>query len=106
MALKRARGSNKSTGLCKLAIDEDMTIYAIETLKHELSEELDNYETFVLNLSAVEEFDSSGIQLLLALQTELEKKNKSLTLSAVSDVVSTLIALYGINDRFAWTAEP
>jgi anti-anti-sigma factor len=100
MALKRERGSNKTKGLCKLAIDEDMTIYVIEALKQGLSEELDIYTKFELNLGEVEEIDSAGIQLLLAFRAELMQKKKELKLSAVSGPVAKLIASYGVADRF------
>lgn len=100
MVLKRAKGSNKKIGLCKLTIDEDMTIYAIETLKQGLSEEIDIYERFELNLGAVEEIDSSGIQLLLALRTELMAKKKELKISAMSGPVTKLIESYGVGEAF------
>lgn len=100
MTLKKERGSNKARGLCRLAIDEDMTIYAIKALKQGISKELDTYRRFELNLSGVEEIDSAGIQLLLALESELTKKEKEFKLTAVSGAVAKLIENYGISDRF------
>ncbi len=101
MALKRERGSNKTKGLCKLAIDEDMTIYAIDELKQGIDKELDVYDKFELNLTAVEEIDSAGIQLLLALQGELIRTDKQLKLTGASSAVANLMQSYGINDRFS-----
>ncbi len=101
MALKRERGSNKTKGLCKLAIDEDMTIYAIDELKNGIDKELDIYDKFELNLEAVEEIDSAGIQLLLAFQRELTRTDRQLTLTGASGVVVDLIRNYGISDRFS-----
>lgn len=100
MALKRERGSNKTKGLCKLAIDEDMTIYAIEALKKGLSDEIDIYDRFELNLAAVEEIDSAGIQLLLALNNDLVQKKKELKITTVSGAVAKLIQDYGVSDCF------
>jgi len=100
MALKKEQASNKTKGLCKLVIDEELTIYVIDTLKQGLSEEIDLYDKFELNLANVEEVDSSGIQLLLALRQELMSKKKELKLTALSSVVAKLIDLYGISDRF------
>lgn len=100
MALKRERGSNKRQGLCKLAIDEEMTIYTIDALKDGLSEEMGLYERFELNLSNVEEIDSAGIQLLLALRTELMQKKKELKITAASGAVSKLMKRYEISERF------
>ncbi|MBL1275721.1 MAG: STAS domain-containing protein [Ectothiorhodospiraceae bacterium] len=100
MALMRERGSNKTKGLCKLAIDKDMTIYTIDALKQGLSEELDIYNRFELNLANVEEIDSAGIQLLLALSSELMQKKKEFKLTSMSGVVAKLIKNYGISARF------
>lgn len=100
MALIREYDSNKAKGLCKLAIDEDMTIYTIDALKQSLSEELDAYKRFELNLANVEEIDSAGIQLLLALSSELMQKKKALKLTSMSGVVAKLIESYGISGRF------
>ncbi|MFT5758202.1 MAG: anti-sigma B factor antagonist [Alteromonadaceae bacterium] len=100
MTLKRERGSNKVNGLCKLAIVDDMTIYAIDDLKNALNEEIDLYDRFDLNLSAVEEIDSAGIQLLLALRTELISKNKELKISSQSEVVTKIMESYDVIDIF------
>lgn len=101
MALKKERSSNKSKGLCKWVINEDLTIYSIDELKEGLSKELDSYKDFKLNLGDVEEIDSSGIQLLLALKAELLKQEKTLTLTAVSDSVSNLMGVYGLGESFS-----
>ena len=101
MALRKLRGSNKSKGLCKLAIEEDMTIYAVKAIKNDLSEELDSYNRFELDLSKVEEIDSAGIQLLLALQGELVRKNKQFTLTEVNGTVTKLFETYNLGDHFA-----
>ena len=100
MALKRERGSNKSKGLCKLAIDQDMTIYAVDELKHGLSQAIEDYQRFELNLAYVEEIDSAGVQLLLAFRNELIQQKKEFKLTAVSGAVAKLIKIYGIDDRF------
>ncbi|MBN4079274.1 STAS domain-containing protein [Beggiatoa alba] len=100
MALKRERGSNKTKGLCKLVIDEELTIYVIEALKQAFSEEIDCYDRFELKLADVEEIDSAGIQLLLAFRNELARKNKELKITAVSAVVAKFMESYGVSDSF------
>ncbi len=102
MTLKRERGSNKSTGLCKLAIEQDMTIYTIQALKEGFSAEIESYERFELNLAAVEEVDSAGIQLLLALQKELKRNKKELKLTAASTPVTKLIDDFGLTENFSF----
>ena len=99
MAIKRERGSSKTKGRCKIAIDEDMNIYVIEGIKDELSKQLVDYNHFTLNLGSVEEFDSAGIQLLLALKKELLSKNKTLEFSAFSESVTRLVETYGLGDQ-------
>ena len=100
MKLKVERDSNKATGLCQLSIDEDMTIYSVAKLKQELSEVIDAYDRLELNLANLEEIDSAGIQLLLALGAELAQKNKELSLTAISGVVAKIIEMYEVGDRF------
>jgi len=100
MTLKKARGSKKTKGLCTLSIDEDFTIFAIDALKRELSDEMDIYDRFELDLANVEEFDSAGIQLLLAFRNELMKQKKDLKLIAMSDPVKKLMENYGVSQRF------
>jgi anti-sigma B factor antagonist len=97
MPLKIGQDS-KFKGLCKLTIDNDMTIYAIKELKNSLDKEIELYQQFDLDLSAVEEIDTAGIQFLLALKRELLSKNKELKISSVSTVVSTLMESYSVNN--------
>ena len=101
MAIKKGRGSNKANGLCKFAIDEEMTIYTIEYIKQEISKELDLYERFEINLSALEEIDSAGVQLLLALRKEMIGRRKSLKITALNSMVSTVLENYGISNLFS-----
>lgn len=100
MALKTETGSGKNTEFCKLVIDEDMTIYAIDELKNQISLELDKHKSFEVDLSGIEEFDSSGIQLLVALRKELIQKNKSFYISGMSNSVIKLINIYGLAKLF------
>ena len=100
MALKVEKTSNDQTDICSLTIDEDMTIYTVNDLKNEISKVLDNHNRFELNLAAVEEIDSAGIQLLLGLSRELMRQKKELTLSTVNGSVNNLIQSYGLVKRF------
>jgi len=101
MAIKKERGSNKSNGLCKLSLNEEMTIYTIDSIKQDISKELDFYDRFEMNLSALEEMDSSGIQLLLALRNEVLKKGKTLKITALNAMVSEFLESYGISNYFS-----
>lgn len=100
MALKKEQSGNEDKGLCRLVINEELTIYVIDSLKQGLSEEIANCDRLELHLGDVEEIDSAGIQLLLALRAELIQKKKELKLTAVSAVVGKLMEGYGITGRF------
>ena len=100
MALIIAQDGEKSEGLCNLHITEDLTIYVVNELKQALSEQLDQYTGFELSLADVEEVDSAGIQLLLALAAELKRQEKSFKLTAMSAAVEKLIENYGVSNRF------
>ena len=99
MTLKISQDSNVE-GLCKLTIEDDMTIYSINEIKSAISHEIELYQKFELDLRGVEEIDTAGIQLILALRRELISKSKELKISAVSDVVTTLFKSYSINSLF------
>ena len=100
MTLKIEENSIKTEGLCSFVFDEDLTIYAIEALKQEMSKALDSYTRFELNLGSVEEVDSAGIQLLLGLQREVKRQDKELKLTVMSAPVTKLITMYGLANSF------
>ncbi|MFQ3220560.1 MAG: anti-sigma B factor antagonist [Paraglaciecola sp.] len=88
----------KVNGLCKVTIDDDMTIYSIKELKDGLSEIIDIFQEIDLDLSAVKEIDTTGIQLLLALKRELISKDKKLKISSASAVIIKLMEDYSVNN--------
>jgi len=77
-----------------------MTIYVIDALKNGISNELESYKRFELNLSQVEEIDSAGIQLLLAMKNELSRTNKQFKLTAVNGTVAQLLDIYNLTEHF------
>ncbi len=99
MAFKKEIDTEQAN-TCNLSIDEDITIYTIETLKQSLSDEIDQYQHFNLSLQNVEEFDSAGVQLLLAFNSELASKQKTLQISHISSQVNKLLNDYELIDRF------
>ena len=100
MAFNIDKKNSVAGDLCSVIIDEDMTIYAIESLKQAFTKMFDGYHCFELNLSDVEEIDSSGIQLLLALKSELALRHKTFVLTAISNDVEKLLDAYGIKNSF------
>lgn len=101
MALIKQQTNNMDSHLCKLTINEDMTIYTIATIKDDISREISDYESVELNLAAVEEIDSAGIQFLLALKYELEQNKKPFQLTGISHCVEKLMRCYGVSHYFS-----
>lgn len=65
----------------RLAITEAMTIYEAQSQKGELMSMLSSSETLELDLSAVAEIDTAGLQLLLLLKREAARQGKRLILA-------------------------
>jgi len=98
--LRHEENDSTPSDHCKLVIDEELTIYVIDGIKEELSKELDIYNNFDLNLAAIEEFDSAGVQLLISFTQEIKRLDKTFTLSSASPVVIKLFDTYGLSDYF------
>ncbi len=103
MKVTRMKGSNKRSGLCRLRLEGEMTIYNAAEIKDNLAGFINDYYEFELDLSAVNEIDSAGIQLLLLFRKKAEQKQCEIELSACSDPVRGLLDLYRLND---WLPSP
>jgi anti-sigma B factor antagonist len=80
-----------------LAVEGEMTIYRAAELKPALLEAVHAHEAPALDLSAVTEFDSAGLQLLLVARREAERLGKRLAVNAASPAVRDVFALLGID---------
>jgi anti-sigma B factor antagonist len=91
----------KKNGVSLLHIEGDMTIYTAAELKAELMKRLEKPVELEINLSAVSEMDSAGLQLLLLAKREALRHGTPLRLSwhsrAVLDVLDmcNLTAYFG-----------
>jgi len=103
MPINLNKKSSKKSGQCLLTISEDMTIYNAAKIHQELIGYFADYSSFEVDLSAVEEIDCSGIQLLLALKYGAENESKSLILSSVSDSAAEVMELLNIKDQFNYS---
>jgi anti-sigma B factor antagonist len=102
MAFKKQKKSGKETDTCVLLADSDMSIYTAEQNHAELNQLYPDFENFEIDLSAVEEIDSSGIQLLLAFKNSAKKDGKQMNLISVSEPVAEVMAVLNIKDQFNW----
>lgn len=86
-----------------LAVEGEMTIYRAAELKPALLEAVRTHDEPALDLSAVTEFDSAGLQLLLAARREAGLLGKPLRVTAASPAVRDVFALLGIDLEGAWS---
>jgi len=111
--MKKLKGSNKKTGRCVLQASSDMTIYAAQSNQQEMAGYFSDYSDFVMDLSAVEEIDSTGVQLLLAFQKEIDNRSgeeaeeaRTLLLRNPSECVADAIKIFNVKDLFNWQESP
>ena len=87
-----------------LPIDGEMTIHRAAELKAVLLDALHVQSSAVeLDLSHVTEIDSSGIQLLLLLQSAARAQQREVFLSAASEPVQNVLSVLGLQGQFAAT---
>jgi anti-sigma B factor antagonist len=102
MSFNKREDSKRKTDRCLLDAGADMTIYSAADNLTEIKGYYSQFNHFELNLSAVEEIDSSGIQLLLSLVKNAKKDNKQVVLSEISDPVIEIMDLLDIRSHFDW----
>ena len=71
----------------RFVIDEAMTIYQAQAQKAQLLAALTAAEALDLDLAAVPEIDTAGLQLLILLKREVLQQGKQLTISGHSPAV-------------------
>jgi len=102
MPIKRQKGSSKKTDKCRLAAVGDLTISTVSENHKELLGFYAEYSRLEIDLSAVEEIDCSGIQLLLALNQTAQKEGNQLLLCSASAVAKEAMDVLDIKDEFNW----
>ena len=102
MSFTKRKDSNQKKGSCLLDASPDMTIYAAASNLAEIKGYYSEFDRIELNLSAVEEIDSSGIQLLLALKKSSEKDGKKVVLNEASQPVSEVMDVLNLKSHFDW----
>jgi anti-sigma B factor antagonist len=102
MSFNKREDASRKTDSCLLDASADMTIYSAADNLNEIKGYYSQFNHFELNLSAVEEIDSSGIQLLLSLVKNAKKDDKQVVLSEISDPVIEIMDLLDIRSHFDW----
>ena len=85
---------------CRLAIEGEMTIYQAVDQKTALLKPLEGCREMELDLAAVTELDSAGLQLLLVLKREAEAEGKPLRLVNHSQAVFEVLELLNMEQHF------
>lgn len=79
-----------------LAVEGELTIYRAAELKPALLDAVRAHDAPAFDLSAVTEFDSAGLQLLLVARQEAARLGKRVAIAAASPAVRDAFALLGM----------
>ena len=82
----------------QIRIDGEFNIYIAAESRDTLLAALQEHPNFVLDIAAIEEIDTSGIQLLLMIQREAKRLNKTLSISEPSPSVLEVITLLNLDE--------
>lgn len=87
-------------GLCSVRIDGEMTVYTAVEHKARILDRLDDCEELELDLAAVGEIDSAGLQILLVLKREAAHAGRRLRLVNHSQAVFEVLELLDMQAHF------
>lgn len=90
-------GEPRQDAAACLAVEGEMTIYRAAELKPALLEAVRAHAAPALDLSAVTEFDSAGLQLLLMARREAARLGKPLRVAGASPAVRDVFTLLGMD---------
>jgi len=83
-----------------MILDGDMTIYIADEFNRQLSECYSKYEKIEIDMSQVNELDTSCYQILLRARILTLKNQKQLSISNMSNSSTQVFDLYNQNDMF------
>ena len=87
-------------GQASLRLDGELNIYSATEARDQLSAALDAQSALLLNLSGLEELDTAGVQLLVWLKQEAQRRGKLLSLFAHSPAVVEVFDLLKVAGLF------
>ncbi|HJV24362.1 MAG TPA: STAS domain-containing protein [Aromatoleum sp.] len=85
-----------------LRIGGEMTVYAARELHGQFLARFDECGEIAIDLSAVAEIDSAGLQLLILAQHYAAAVGKAFGLTAISPAVADLLDLFGLGAFFGY----
>lgn len=86
----------EETGRHVFEVAGEFNIYHAAQLKDELQGLLASHQQLEIDLGAVEDFDSSGVQILLLLKREAQRQNRTLTFSNHAPAVREVLDLLNL----------
>ena len=86
-------------GTQRLVLQGPLTIYDASALKNRLLEVLQDGQEIELDLAQVAEIDTSGVQLLLLLEREVQRLGGRLRMTAVSGAVREVLDFCRLGSR-------
>lgn len=98
MAMDTTSGSGAAT---RISLSGSMTIYEAAAHKQELLAALAAAQALELDLGAVDEADTAGLQLLLLLRREAARGGKPLRVVGLSPALVEVLDSYGLGTAFA-----
>ncbi|HEY5802049.1 MAG TPA: STAS domain-containing protein [Burkholderiaceae bacterium] len=90
----------------RLRIEGDMTVYRAPELKATLLAALGGGDACELDLSAVADIDSAGVQLLALAQQAAKREGVALSIGAISQPVAQALALFDLAAHFGAALAP
>ena len=87
-------------GEAALRLEGALTIYSATEARDRLCAALDESAALQLNLSAIEELDTAGVQLLVWIKQEARRRGKTLVLFAHSPAVGEVFDLLKVASLF------
>ena len=100
MKVSKLKGSSKSTGLCRLRVEGEITIYKAAEVMEKLVPYWRDYKEFELDLSGISDIDTAGVQLLLMFDRKSGASGKKARLAGESEPVSEALGIYRLAGRF------
>lgn len=92
--------SEYDDGRCRIFLEGEMTIYAVHQIKEALMGAVEHDREVDIDLAAITEIDSAGIQLLVLAKREAAAREKRLSLVEHSPAAVEAIELLNLSGYF------
>lgn len=91
-----SRKATSDASPCRIAVEGELTIYTAADWKGRLYDPIARGDDLELDLSAVQELDTAGLQLLIMAKKEAAARSQQLLLSNHSRAVQEIFELCGV----------